>query len=263
MSLSIRQQRILQEAKTHGQVIVEELVTQFNVTPQTIRKDLTSLCDADLLVRVHGGAVLESGVSNVGYEQRRTIASAEKQQLATLCAAQIPDKSSLFINIGTTTEAVAEALLDHKDLMVVTNNLNVANILIQNPTFEVIVAGGVLRHADRAIIGEATVDFVKQFRLDFAVIGISALDADGTLLDYDYREVRVSQAILESARHCFLVTDMTKLERNAPVKVGHVSQLKALFIDKLNSPALTEVCSQHEVDIVTLSHPAPQAESSS
>ncbi|MGB1310694.1 MAG: DeoR/GlpR family DNA-binding transcription regulator [Leucothrix sp.] len=253
MSLSLRQQSILNAAKANGQVLVEELVEQFNVTPQTIRKDLTGLCDADLLVRVHGGAVLESGVSNVGYEQRRTIASAEKQKLAKLCAEQIPNKSSLFINIGTTTEAVAEALLNHKDLMVVTNNLNVANILIQNPTFEVIVAGGVLRHADRAIIGEATVDFVKQFRLDFAVIGISALDVDGTLLDYDYREVRVAQAILDSARHCFLVTDTTKLERNAPVKVGHVSQLKALFIDALDSPALAEVCEQHEVDIVTLS----------
>ena len=252
MNLSLRQQRILNEAKLKGQVIVEELVEQFDVTPQTIRKDLTGLCDAELLTRVHGGAVWESGVANVGYEQRQTIASTEKKQLAKLCAEQIPDKSSLFINIGTTTEAVAEALQGHKDLMVVTNNLNVANILIQNPSFEVIVAGGVLRHADKAIIGEATVDFVQQFRLDFAVIGISALDEDGTLLDYDYREVRVAQAILDSARHCFLVTDTTKLGRNAPVKVGHISQLKSLFIDKLSSKQLTKVCRKHEVNIFTL-----------
>ena len=252
MSLSLRQQRILKEAKQLGQVSVEALVEKFDVTPQTIRKDLTGLCDADLLVRVHGGAVLESGVNNVGYEQRQTIASSEKKALARLCARQIPDKSSLFINIGTTTEAVAEALLDHKDLMVVTNNLNVANILIQNPSFEVIVAGGVLRHADRAIIGEATVDFVRQFRLDYAVIGISALDQDGTLLDYDYREVRVAQAIIESARNCFLVTDNTKLDRNAPVKVGNVSQLSALIMDELQSESLIDVCANHEVALYTL-----------
>ena len=257
MNLSLRQQRILNEANLTGQVSVEALVLQFNVTPQTIRKDLTKLCDADHLVRVHGGAMLESGVTNVGYEQRRNIASAQKKDLARLCAEQIPDKSSLFINIGTTTEAVAEALLDHKDLMVVTNNLNVANILIQNPSFEVIVAGGVLRHTDSAIIGEATVDFVRQFRLDYAVIGISALDEDGTLLDYDYREVRVAQAIIESTRNCFLVTDTTKLARNAPVKVGHISQLKALFIDDLQSKQLNDVCSQHEVDIFTLNNLAP------
>ena len=252
MSLSLRQQRILKEAKQLGQVSVEALVEKFDVTPQTIRKDLTGLCDADLLVRVHGGAVLESGVNNVGYEQRQTIASSEKKALARLCARQIPDKSSLFINIGTTTEAVAEALLDHKDLMVVTNNLNVANILIQNPSFEIIVAGGVLRHADRAIIGEATVDFVRQFRLDYAVIGISALDQDGTLLDYDYREVRVAQAIIESARNCFLVTDNTKLDRNAPVKVGNVSQLSALIMDELQSESLIDVCANHEVALYTL-----------
>ena len=254
MNFSLRQQRILKQATLLGQVSVEALVEQFEVTPQTIRKDLTTLCDADLLIRVHGGAVLESGVTNVGYEQRQSIASEQKKHLARLCAQQIPDKSSLFINIGTTTEAVAEALLNHKDLMVVTNNLNVANILIQNPSFEVIVAGGVLRHADRAIIGEATVDFVRQFRLDYAVIGISALDEDGTLLDYDYREVRVAQAILDSARNCFLVTDNSKLERNAPVKVGHVSQLKALFMDQLDSKQLSKACQQHDVELFTLTN---------
>lgn len=252
MKLSIRQQNIMNEARQCGQVLVDELVQKFAVTPQTIRKDLNDLSERKLLARVHGGAVLATGIANVGYEQRRHIASGEKQVLAQLCAAQIPDNSSLFINIGTTTEAVAQALLGHRDLMVITNNLNVANILIQNESFEVIVAGGVLRHADRAIVGEATVDFVNQFKLDYAVIGASALDEAGALLDYDYREVRVTQAILDNARERFLVTDSSKLERNAPVRVAHVSQLTGLFMDELKSVGLREICGQHEVVVHTV-----------
>ncbi len=252
MKLSIRQQKIMAEARQHGQVLVDGLVLQFAVTPQTIRKDLNELSAQKMLARVHGGAVLATGIANVGYEQRRHIASREKQVLAELCAAQVPDNSSLFINIGTTTEAVAQALLGHRDLMVITNNLNVANILIQNESFEVIVAGGVLRHADRAIVGEATVDFVRQFKLDYAVIGTSALDEEGALLDYDYREVRVTQAILENARERFLVTDSSKLERNAPVRVAHMSQLSGLFMDELPSDVLREICGQHEVAVHTV-----------
>ncbi|MFZ1387879.1 MAG: DeoR family transcriptional regulator [Thiolinea sp.] len=252
MQLSLRQQQIMALARSAEHVLVDELVAAFEVTPQTIRKDLNELCEAGMLARVHGGALLPSGVSNVGYEQRRNMASEEKRQIGQLCAAQIPNNSSLFINLGTTTEAVAQALLAHQNLMIITNNLNVANILIQNPSFEIIIAGGVLRHTDRGVIGEATVDFVKQFKLDYAVIGASALDEEGALLDFDYREVRVTQAILENARERFLVTDKSKLERSAPVRVGHVSQLTSLFIDKMPSAKLAQVCAQHSVQVHSL-----------
>ncbi|MCB1621160.1 MAG: DeoR/GlpR transcriptional regulator [Thiothrix sp.] len=252
MNLSLRQQQIMNEARTHGQVLVDALVERFEVTPQTIRKDLNELCELKLLSRVHGGAVLTTGKVNVGYELRQNIASIQKQALASLCAAAIPNNSSLFLNIGTTTEAVAMALLEHQELMVITNNLNVANILIRNPSFEVIVAGGVLRHADRAIIGEATADFMRQFKLDFAVVGTSALDPDGTLLDFDYREVRVTQAILQNARERFLVTDRSKLARSAPVRVAHVSQLSGLFMDALDSEELRAICEQHGVALHTV-----------
>jgi len=252
MQLSLRQQQIMSTARDVGRVTVDGLSQSFDVTPQTIRKDLNILCEQKLLVRAHGGALLASGIENVRYEQRQSLASEEKLAIGRLCAQQIPNDSSLFINIGTTTEAVAQALLQHRNLMVVTNNLNVANILLQNTSFEIIIAGGVLRHADRGITGEATVDFIKQFKLDYAVIGSSALDEDGALLDFDYREVRVTQAILNNARERFLVADKTKLERTAPVRVGHVSQLTGLFMDELSSKQLSDVCRDNQVQTYQL-----------
>jgi DeoR family glycerol-3-phosphate regulon repressor len=132
LALSYRHRQILLAARQLGRVTVDSLADKFDVTPQTIRRDLNDLCDQGLLSRVHGGAVLESGVANVSYNERRSIAAAEKDQIGRLCAAEIPDNASLFINIGTTTEAVARALLRHRDLLVITNSINVANILVQN-----------------------------------------------------------------------------------------------------------------------------------
>ncbi len=226
MYLTGRQAEILELAKTEGRVLVEDLAQRFSVTPQTIRKDLNDLCDARVLNRIHGGAIFPSGKENVRYESRRQIAAAEKQAIGRAAAALIPDNSSLFINIGTTTEAVGEALLDHRELMIITNNINVANRLRVFPSIEVVIAGGVVRGSDGGIVGEAAVDFIKQFKVDFAVIGASAIDSDGALLDFDYREVKVAQAIIANARHVILVSDSTKFERTAPVRIGHIRRCR-------------------------------------
>ena len=133
-----------------------------------------------------------------------------------MVAQQIPDGVSIFMNIGTTTEAVARALLKHRNLMVITNNLNVANILATSPNSEVIVAGGILRRADGALVGDVTAEFIGQFKVDYAIIGSAAVDPDGSLLDYDFREVRVAQAIIKNARKSYLVADHTKFKMVAP-----------------------------------------------
>lgn len=190
-----------------------------------------------------------SSVQNVAYSTRQELNRAEKEMIAAEVAKQIPDRASIFINIGTTTEAVARALMGHSGLRIVTNNLNVASIMSANPDFEVIVAGGIVRTRDRGIVGEATIDLVRQFRLDYAIVGISAIDESGALLDFDYREVRVSQAIIEQARKTYLVADSSKFGRNAMVRLGHVSQLDAVFTDKEPPARLKEALAGAGVDV--------------
>ncbi|MBL6457246.1 DeoR/GlpR transcriptional regulator [Belnapia sp. T6] len=240
--LSDRQQAILSLARGAGRVGVEALAARFGVSPQTIRKDLNLLRDLGLLARQHGGAMLASGVANASYEARRALAHEEKRRIAERCAALIPDGSSLFINIGTTTEEVARALARHRDLLVVTNNIHVVSILLPSPGVEVVVAGGPVRRSDGGIAGEATVDLVSEFKLDFAVMGASALDEDGSLLDYDYREVRVSRAILGNARQPILVADAGKFARTAPIRIGHVRQLHTVVTDQPPPPRFAAAC---------------------
>lgn len=248
--LNTRQHDILDRARSLGRVDVDALADLFAVTPQTIRKDLNDLCDRRLLTRVHGGAVIASGVENVGYEARRFIARDEKRLIGRAAAALIPNSASLFINIGTTTEEVAQALGEHDGLLVITNNLNVANILYPQQKLEVIVAGGPVRRTDGGVTGEAAVDFIRQFKVDYAVVGTSAIDGDGALLDFDYREVRVSQAIIENARHVILVADRLKFERAAPVRIAHLSQVDYFVTDRLPSDEIRALCRQHGVSVV-------------
>ena len=113
----------------------------------------------------------------------------------------------------------------------ITNNLNVARILADNPDCEVIVTGGVVRHRDRGIVGEATVDFIRQFKVDIGIIGISGIEADGSLRDYDYREVMVARVILEQSREVWLVADHGKFNRPAMVELARVDQIDLLFTD--------------------------------
>jgi DeoR family glycerol-3-phosphate regulon repressor len=134
------------------------------------------------------------------------------------------------------------ALRGHTGIMVVTNNINAANILREVPTAEVVITGGLVRHSDGGVVGEAAVDFIRQFRVDYAVIGASAIDADGTLLDFDFREVKVAQAIIETARETILVADAMKLERKAPVRIGHLEQIDVFVTDAMPPPEIVEIC---------------------
>ncbi len=247
--LTPRQTDIVMLARTRGRVNVDDLAQHFGVTEQTIRKDLNDLGRRGILQRYHGGAALVSGVANFGYEARRQLAQEEKRRIGLKAASLIPDRSSLLINIGTTAEQVAMALSGKQQLMVITNNINAAHILQGFEEIEVIVAGGVLRHADGGIVGEATVDFIRQFRVDYAVVGTSAIDGDGTLLDYDYREVRVARAILECARRTILVADRMKLERAAPVRIGHISQIDCFVTDAPLPPRLAAICRENAVSV--------------
>lgn len=248
--VKLRQARILELAQKEGRVSVESIAGELGLTPQTIRKDLNDLSTQKLLNRVHGGAVIASGVDNIGYPARRILSETEKLAIGRVAATLIPDNSSLFINIGTTTEAVAAALVGRHNLLIITNNLNVVDLVDGEPGIEVIVVGGQVRSADRAVVGPFAVDFIRNFKVDFAVVGASAIDEDGTLLDFDMNEVQVSQTIIESARSVILVADSSKVGRSAPVRIGHIGEVDHFVTDRFSHAALAEVCSEANVHVI-------------
>ena len=248
--LTHRQSEILNIARAFGRVMVDDLARRFEVSAQTIRKDLNDLCDHRSLTRIHGGAIIASGVENLAYEARRFVAAEEKKAIGAAAAALIPNGCSLFINIGTTTEEVASALTSHEDLLVITNNLNVAMLLYRHPRIEVIVAGGAVRRADGAVIGSTAISLIGQFKVDYAIIGASAIDEEGALLDFDYREVQAAQAIIANARKVMLVSDSTKLRRSAPVRIAHISQIQTFVTDAALPAGLANICHTRGIEVI-------------
>ncbi|GGH29484.1 DeoR family transcriptional regulator [Alsobacter metallidurans] len=261
LQLSPRQNEIVMLARTRGRVSVEDLALRYEVSPQTIRKDLNDLCEQRILSRVHGGAVVASSVENLAYEARRFIAHDEKVAIGRAAAAMIPDNSSLFINIGTTTEEVARQLQNHAGLLVITNNLHVATLLYPHPKIEVIVAGGPVRRSDGGVVGSAAIDLIGQFKVDYAVIGTSAIDPEGALLDFDYREVRVSRAIMENARKVMLVADSLKFERSAPVRIGHLRDVDVFVTDRIPEDSLRDLCSREAIQLIETLTESPEGAS--
>lgn len=250
LSQQARHERIVEQVNAKGFVSIEDLAAHFDVTPQTMRRDITTLAHENRLRRFHGGASAAPSTQNTEYTQRKHQQASEKARIAKRVAQHIPDHASLFINIGTTNEAIARALLNHTGLKIITNNLHVAAIVSGKEDFDVIVAGGKVRSRDGGIIGEATTDFVQQFRVDFGIIGISGIDDDGSLLDFDYQEVRVAQALIRNSRQVILACDHTKFGRHAMIRLGHLSDLHVLVTDREPEEAFHHLL--HEKGVQTL-----------
>ncbi|MCK7542986.1 DeoR/GlpR family transcriptional regulator [Marinobacter bryozoorum] len=244
-----RQEQILELIQQQGFATTEQLVDHFQVTPQTIRRDLNELANQNRVRRHHGGAGIDSSTVNTAYQARKIMELEAKERIAAALVEMIPDNASLFINIGTTTETIARALLVRNNLRVVTNNLHVASILSAREDFTIIIAGGEVRNRDGGIVGEATRDFINQFRMDFGIIGISGIHSDGSLLDFDYREVRVAQAIISNSSQVLLAADHTKFGRNAMVRLGNIIQANHVFTDQAPPEEIRQLLTEHQVSL--------------
>jgi DeoR family glycerol-3-phosphate regulon repressor len=251
MNLAPRHTHLLDVVRAHGPQTIEALAERFGVTLQTVRRDVQRLAEAGLLSRFHGGVRLPgSTTENIAYRQRQAMESEAKARIAKAIAQRVPHGCSLILNIGTTIEAVARELLQHRGLRVITNNLHVAALLSTNPDCEVIVAGGQVRGADQGIVGEVTVDFMRQFKVDMGLIGISGIEADGTLRDFDYREVKVSRTIIEQSREVWLAADRSKFNRPAMVELARLDEVDVLFTDAPPPPPFDTLLAQVDVECV-------------
>lgn len=241
-----RHEKIIQLIRESGFMPIDELARVLDVTPQTIRRDINQLCEENVLRRYHGGAALGSSMENDDYFSRKNKLQNEKSHIADLIAEHIPDNASLFMSIGATIEAVAVALVKgHKNLSIITNNIHVASIVSSRSDYTVMITSGVVRAVDGGITGVATIDFINQFKVDYAVLGASSIEPDGSLLDFDYKEVSVMQAMMKNARIRYLAVDHSKSGRNALVRMGDITEFHALFTDEEPSAAMCKKLTDH------------------
>lgn len=241
MPLSERQAQIAEMVRQEDFLRVEDLAGHFNVTTQTIRRDLNLLCERGIARRLHGGVQRLNIPGNVAYAWRQTLNNEAKQTIAREVARHVPNGVSLAFSIGTTPEIVSKALLKHQFLRIFTNNLNIAMLACVNATFEVTVAGGRLRNEDRDVMGAGMEALFSAYKVDIGIYGVAGVDEDGTLLDFYEEEVRARQMILENSRSAFLVLDHTKFGRAAHVRGGKIDEATKIFCDRTPPAAILSI----------------------
>lgn len=232
MTSAARRDRIVELLRASGYMAIDELVAHFRVTPQTLRGDLNRLADEGRLVRHHGGASIPSSVINTSYALRRSEFAREKAQIARQIAAWLPERSSLFMTLGTTMLAVAQGLNLRRELKVITNNLEAAQALVAHADTEVIVLGGTLQRRNLGTSGTGTVAAVGQYRADLCLFSCGGVDADGSLLDYHEAEVDVMREMLRRSRRSVLAVDHSKFGRTASVRIGSITEVSAVASDQ-------------------------------
>ena len=250
MSVVARRERILELVRGAGYLAIEDLAARFRVTPQTIRGDLNRLADEGRLVRHHGGASVPSSVRNTAYAARRSEFAAQKARIAERVAHWLPDRSSVFLSLGTTMLAVAQALTLRRELKVITNHVEAAQLLVAQAGFEVILLGGRLEARNLGLSGTTTLTAVEQYRADVCIFGVGGIDHEGSLLDYHETEAAVVRAMMARSRKRVLAIDHSKFGRTASVRIGALADVSTVVTDKPLPPGLRKSTRDGAVEVL-------------
>ena len=253
MHLTKRQEKILDIIRKNKTVKVDILATKFKVSEQSIRKDLNEICGRGLAARIHGGARLMNTISNPTYEQKRLESIDEKDEIGRVAATLISNDSSVMLISGTTTESVARALYNHENLVIISNNLNIANALFGSKSKELIITGGTIRESDGEVIGENTVDNISKFKTDYGIIGAPAFAEDGAILDISEKAVSVGRAILNHSQKKIFVCDNSKLSKTAPHIICNISDIDIFITDKEPPKKFKKIAEKNYTEIMITS----------
>ncbi|WP_404425250.1 DeoR/GlpR family DNA-binding transcription regulator [Nibricoccus sp. IMCC34717] len=207
--------------RTDGFLPLAEICRRLKVSPATARRDLVEIAAAGHITRTHGGALADYNASFASHLQRQHRARTAKERIAAKAVAEIPDSGTLFLDAGTTVQAIARRLLKRRDngvLRVVTNSLAVAAILGGAPQLQVEVLGGTFLHRQAILLGEATVRALAPWRFDISFLGGEGLDSEGITNSHPELAAFQREVLARSKRTLFCL-DATKLGRATPHRV--------------------------------------------
>ena len=229
-----RQERILEQVRRSGGARVSELVGVLGVSEMTVRRDIATLAGRGLVARVHGGATALTGRSTdePGFAAKSDIALAEKAAIAGVAAALVEPGDSVALSAGTTTFAVARALLAVPDLTVVTNSLPVAQLLHESRRTDltVVLTGGVRTPSD-ALVGPVAVGALRGLHVDWLFLGVHGFDERAGLTTPNLVEGATDEALVASARRVVVVADSSKWRVVGLSSIARLEQVDVLVVD--------------------------------
>jgi len=233
-----RHSRIVSLLNERQRLTTEAIAAELAVSKETIRRDLIELELSGKLSRVHGGAIPQSVPVEPSYVEREELHRPEKRAIARAAATLIRPGMSCFIDAGSTTQALAQALLARTDIQIVTNSVNIASELAGNPALDVVLLGGRIAQEMPATYGDQTVAEIGRYHLDLAIVSPVAIDARAGAMDYLWHEAAVARAMLEHARQRILLADRSKLGQTSRMQICAASAVDVLVTDASESDKL-------------------------
>jgi len=228
-----RQQEILAALRrAGGSLRVHALAKELRVTEETVRRNLKKLAEDGVVEKVHGGAQL-AGLEDEGdFQQRLAVRPSAKQRIAAGVASIISNGSSLFLDVGSTTAFIADALRDHENLLVVTNSVSVAYKLATRNNNRVFMAGGELRAHDGGAFNRHAMEFANNFKTDYAILSAAGINEDNGFMLFDLEEAEFSRSIIRNAKTRIMAADSSKFGRPAPITVCDPALIDMLVTDE-------------------------------
>lgn len=249
--LNKRQADIMNAVNSHGACSIGELARKLDVTTETIRRNIRPLMERGRLIKYHGGVMLPAPVEEPPFQKRMEHNRAAKQKAAGRVARDLSDGDSIMLDTGSTTTYVAQALGRHSQLLVVTNSAQIACWLAPSGRNNVFMVGGELRADDAAAFGNGAHEFIRQFRVKYAVLSIGGISDDGKLMDFHLCEAEFSRAVMAQAEQVWVVADHSKFGLRAPVSVCNLADIDAIYTDRPPSSAFRALCQEADVRIAS------------
>lgn len=227
-----RQLWIVERARASGRVEVAALAEELKVTTETVRRDLTTLERHALLRRVHGGAI---PIERLGFEPalaaRDSVLTAEKERIARLALAELPDEGTILLDAGTTTARLADALPADRELIVLTNALPIAMSLSVRPNITVLMIGGRVRGRTQAAVDAWALQALADSYVDVAFIGTNGITPERGLTTPDTTESAVKRAMIRAARRAVVLADHTKVGQDHLSRFASLDEIDTLITD--------------------------------
>ncbi|AMY70966.1 DeoR/GlpR family DNA-binding transcription regulator [Frigidibacter albus] len=225
---SLRHRLLMEQIVAQRYISLDEVSRRFSVTTQTARRDIMELEKQGKLRRLHGGAMIANSIEPGELRSRRIRNAQAKERIGVCVAGLIDDGASVFLDTGSTCEAIARALVCRKNLRVVSYSLRIAAYLSEVTDFIIAVPGGFVRHVDGGVFQEKTPSFISGFKFDTAIVSVSGVDDEGDLCDDDQGEVEAVRSAMGQAQKVLLAVDSSKFGHRGHVRLGSLGEVDLL-----------------------------------
>ena len=249
-----RRERIIEIIEKEGSVKTSKLIKLFEVSVETIRRDMESLEKQGMLKRVYGGAILKNPntLEKTYFSKRESEYQEEKREIAAIAIRYIKEGESIALNDSTTNTEIAKKLKNSfNNLTIITNSLVIANELLGIEGFTVIMTGGVLTHKEMAFYGDLAENILSKFIVNKAFLGVTGISLNRGVMDYSIEEVKIQRKMMEMSQEVIILADSSKIDNVSLVKLADIDEVNLVITDsKLDQKVLNKY-QKSGIEIVT------------